>query len=407
MSEPFGNMVFVDAVFGNDTTGLRQYADKPFLTIAAALAVALPGDYVHVGPGSYPIVPFVMPVGVTLAGSFPLRTTLTRTIVGDETLITMSNNSVVRTLRVQGSSAGHHTMTCFHFPSTLGTGDNQSAFIQDVHAELDNSGAGAGTSVMTGVRLSSPRIYNDYNTLFNCTVHVHSAGATGAKRGVLTDGVGSFNIVATHINLVSEGLVSTNSIGLEATNAASVTRMATGTIKVTGGVSPTTNADISATAGAPGSLRVGCLLSDVGGTSVSGCRGIAFTPINQLGTMVFSDSGNMTAAQVFLQAGGDSAGTGNEAVAQFRIARPCIVQTMSCKLATAPTGVNTLATTLRKSGAATALTTTITGPGTTATDLTHAVEYASGADLAIDHLGSAAGAGSGINLQVTVEMSSW
>jgi hypothetical protein len=48
-----GLTVWVDSVFGNDATGLRQRQDKPFLTVAAACAAASSGDLVYVRPGTY------------------------------------------------------------------------------------------------------------------------------------------------------------------------------------------------------------------------------------------------------------------------------------------------------------------------------------------------------------------
>jgi hypothetical protein len=48
-----GNTVFVDGVFGNDTTGTRQNEDQPFLTLGAAKNAALSGDTIIVRPGTY------------------------------------------------------------------------------------------------------------------------------------------------------------------------------------------------------------------------------------------------------------------------------------------------------------------------------------------------------------------
>lgn len=48
-----GNTIFVDAVYGNDSTGTRQRQDLPFLTIAPAVAVASEGDFIVIRPGNY------------------------------------------------------------------------------------------------------------------------------------------------------------------------------------------------------------------------------------------------------------------------------------------------------------------------------------------------------------------
>jgi hypothetical protein len=47
------NIVYVDPLFGNDTTGTRNREDLPFLTVPAALAAALSGDVVYLRKGVY------------------------------------------------------------------------------------------------------------------------------------------------------------------------------------------------------------------------------------------------------------------------------------------------------------------------------------------------------------------
>ena len=48
-----GNTVYVDAVFGNDTTGQRERFDLPFATLAGASGVTQAGDLIIVRPGTY------------------------------------------------------------------------------------------------------------------------------------------------------------------------------------------------------------------------------------------------------------------------------------------------------------------------------------------------------------------
>jgi hypothetical protein len=48
-----GNVVWVDKVNGNDSTGERGRTDKPFLNLIAAQEAALDGDLVYVRPGVY------------------------------------------------------------------------------------------------------------------------------------------------------------------------------------------------------------------------------------------------------------------------------------------------------------------------------------------------------------------
>ena len=48
-----GQMIYVDSVVGNDSTGTRGRFDKPYKTPAAAITAASAGDAVRVRPGTY------------------------------------------------------------------------------------------------------------------------------------------------------------------------------------------------------------------------------------------------------------------------------------------------------------------------------------------------------------------
>ena len=50
---PINRTLFVDAQFGNNATAVREDLSKPYLTLAAALASALPLDTIYVHPGNY------------------------------------------------------------------------------------------------------------------------------------------------------------------------------------------------------------------------------------------------------------------------------------------------------------------------------------------------------------------
>ena len=48
-----GNLIYIDSVFGNDTTGATNDANKPFLTYSGASAIASSGDLIVIRPGNY------------------------------------------------------------------------------------------------------------------------------------------------------------------------------------------------------------------------------------------------------------------------------------------------------------------------------------------------------------------
>ena len=52
-SVPVGRTLYVDAINGNDGSGARGLLEKPFATIAAAVAASTSGDSIQVGPGTF------------------------------------------------------------------------------------------------------------------------------------------------------------------------------------------------------------------------------------------------------------------------------------------------------------------------------------------------------------------
>jgi len=59
-----GKEIYIDGVYGNDTTGARERFDRPFLTPAAAVAAALPGDTIIWRPSTYSVFTNLMKAGV-------------------------------------------------------------------------------------------------------------------------------------------------------------------------------------------------------------------------------------------------------------------------------------------------------------------------------------------------------
>lgn len=383
-----GGEIWVDAVYGNDTSGRRCATGAPFKTIAAAMAVAQANDVVHVRPGVYVTAPFTMPANVTLAGTFPLRTRITHTAVANSTtLVTMSEGSVIRSIKLQLLQDGTPRTPLV---GVLYGGSLVDSFLQDVHIEVDNSNAPTGTDVC-GVKFTTTGTTEVENSLYDVSVDVNSPG-TGMKRGIHMTSASPASVNISNVDVDIEGVGSNDVVGVE-TSGTGTLRFLTGRVGVT--AAGTVNSDISQTAGV---LRIGNVNLQQGSVN-----GKSFTVSNQLGVMVFSDSGALTATS-FLQAGGSSAGTPTETIATFVVTRKCVVQTMYAKVQVAPGGTNTNVFTLRKNGADTSLTTTITGAALTNSDVVHAVEYAAGDTICVRQVTAASSA---VNCQVTVEMSAW
>jgi hypothetical protein len=90
-----GNVIYVDAISGNDGTGAADRFDLPFLTIGAAIAVASAGDSIQVRPGTYAESGLTLPTDVTLVsvGGWKVTTVGAHAAVAD--IIAMANQSSI------------------------------------------------------------------------------------------------------------------------------------------------------------------------------------------------------------------------------------------------------------------------------------------------------------------------
>lgn len=137
-SVPTGNVLWVDAVNGNDATAVSGQLDKPYLTIVAALGAAVSGDLVYVLPGSYDEENLTIPSGVTLAGVDRLRCSIAHTTASNNDIVTMGAGTCLENLTIEGASIAARNLVTF--PGTtsadsvvrncvlIGTGGNVNGF---------------------------------------------------------------------------------------------------------------------------------------------------------------------------------------------------------------------------------------------------------------------------------------
>ncbi|MHA1573737.1 MAG: hypothetical protein ACTSX8_07055, partial [Alphaproteobacteria bacterium] len=96
---PTGNLLYVDAINGNDGTAVSGQLDLPYLTIVAALGAAVPGDAVHVYPGSYP-EDVTVTTGISLIGiGGPQRVIITGSGIGSD-VVTLNDGCYVHSIGV-------------------------------------------------------------------------------------------------------------------------------------------------------------------------------------------------------------------------------------------------------------------------------------------------------------------
>lgn len=354
----WGNTVFVDSINGSDATGARN--GPPFLTVQAALAVAVSGDTVVVLPGTYNLTSgLVMVAGVAMRGLTHNTTILQMLgVVAPVTLVTMAEDTELQSITFRATSAAHVAITGVLFPALTGG----TAHLYDCDVEIDNSGAGVGSSDVIGVRATgtaSP--LGDVFPLTSSRVIVRSVSA-GKKRGVLVD-------TAAHIFSVLETILyitgGTDAIGAEVNFAGA-------TLRIEGGQCFGDAADVSQTLG---TLTIGATILDH-----HSANGRSFATSQYGALQCFGDDGALVNGTRYMYPG-TATGSTNEVF--IRIPQACLVLSLSLRARIAPGGVDSCTVTVRKNGVATALTVTITGATLAAVTDNLSVAFAAGDDLSV------------------------
>jgi hypothetical protein len=159
---PVSASIFVD-VAGSDTTGLRGRRDKPFLTIAAAIAVAVAGDLIIIGPGTFtPSAVLVPPAGASLFGS-GLDVTVIDTGLHDG--IVLATGSIVSDLTVGKDNGGNGSA---RFPIRCTASDTAftSAIVQRCKLIGNTDGFYFNVAGTTGFRAYDCIIQTTFDTTF-------------------------------------------------------------------------------------------------------------------------------------------------------------------------------------------------------------------------------------------------
>uniref|UniRef100_A0A6C0CK03 DUF1565 domain-containing protein n=1 Tax=viral metagenome TaxID=1070528 RepID=A0A6C0CK03_9ZZZZ len=245
-SPKLGNVLVVDAVNGNDSTGV--VGGLPFKTVNAAVNSATPNtnQVIWVLPGIYNLTsPIVMPDGVSMRGLNVQSSIIQMTnVIADTTLLTMGSNSRIEDLTLNLTSTGHYTLIGIAFTGTT----TATTKLRTCVLTVNNSTAPyTGTSEVTGIKASgtgalSPGSFA-FNSLKGSTVNVYSNGG-GNKRGVL---VSSSNTITTrdlnvyvaapadsrsagsYVGIETNDPASTGSIQLRATTVGTFTSSISGT----------------------------------------------------------------------------------------------------------------------------------------------------------------------------------
>lgn len=390
-SVPTGNMLWVDAVNGNDTTGTRGDASKPYLTVEKALTVASSGDTVVVRPGTYTLSTVIaIPSGVTLKGESRDNCILQMSVATATTMVTMGTSTRLSslTLKLTNITSAANIVGVLFGGTTLST-----AVMWNCRVIVDG---GALTGNNTGVLIQSTGspLTDEFNNVDDCIINVESTGAGGVKRGILMDtSAGTAIVFGTTVTCIDTSTADV--VGAELNIASGTLLLKACDVTGSGGAGgPPSAADIKNTTVATGSN----LQLEATDLDNSTAHGFGFTA-KKSSQMLFGFTGSLPNSGNYYLTPASYSGT---AECQFRVCRACVIKGLAVKQQVAPTNPQTVTYTVRKNGVDTTLTVQTTSAITSAADTTHSVNFAIGDLLSVKMApsGTAGGATPGVSLEM-------
>lgn len=356
-----GKTTIVDGIYGSDATGAREDSTRPFQTIQAALAVSVSGDIVLVLPGTYslPAAGLTIPSGVSLRGVCQSSCKIQLlNVTANTTLITMGDSSYLQDFELKLTSAQHHTLTGIKFSGTT----NMTAEVDHVLLEVDNSGAGAGTSNVTGILVQCTGTPSrEVNSVFASSVIVTSTGS-GAKRALLVNS-SACNFFVREANWVAHG--GSDAIAIETNIAGCLFGAVTG-------VADGDLADVSRTLGNMELGQIDLIHSNANG------KGFTATQISF--SIVWADPGGIQNGIRFYRPG-SAAVTATEI--KLNVPRKCVVKKLHVRVLTAPGTGKSITWIVRKNGVDTGLTVTISDLNLIGSNDSVSVSFAANDDISL------------------------
>lgn len=352
---PFGNVIFVDLIYGDDATGARNL--NPFATLAAAVAAASAGDQIMLMPGTH-----------TLSGPLTISTSSLRirglsagavsidlAVTANTDMITVNATGFrIEDVTLNLTSTGHFALRGI----VINNGFASTCRLRTIQVNINNSTAGAGgTSNCVGVYCVGPETVPEANTLIRAVTIAISSAGLGNKRALLIDTATSYAVRDCNFVCTNAGGAGSY-IAIETNHASAV-------VLVRASYAKGDSADISRTLG---TLTLDGKLENQN----SNARSYSTTSVPNL--VVFADPGSPSNNATRYMRPGSEAVSANEI--QIRIPQICVAQQLSVVARTAAT--NDYVFTVRKNGVATALTATLVGATTSITNATNAVTFQTG-----------------------------
>jgi len=393
-----GNVIVVDGVNGNDSTGIVN--GLPFKTINAAInyvsSSGLSSPTIWVMPNTYTLTSgFTIPDNCALRGVSTQTTKLVLTGSGTETtMVTMGNNSRIEDVSLTLVSTSATTnLIGISLPGSTGTNSKFRTGILTV----DNSSitASANTNVYgiycKGTATISPSDFS-FNFTRGVTVNVFSNGA-GNKYGVYADSACVTTFRDTNIYVRQPTSLSSTGhyVGVVSENANCSLQLRTSSVFGPSTSGSYTGSDIYQITPGTGFIENGIQLGP-GCDLINKTAGSKpFTTYVTPTTLVYQLQGNVQNGTYYYWQGVQS--TADNTEVYYRFQQKSILQGMSANLRVSPgssTGSHNVVVTVLKSttgipgsGVPTAMTASFTGGQTQANCYTTSVDFARGEYLAV------------------------
>jgi hypothetical protein len=223
--QPISHFLRVDSVYGNDASAALDPTRVPFLTINAALAVAVAGDEVFVYPGVYNEV-VVVPSDVCLRGANELNTII-QVLNPQQAVSVVSLNERCRledfTIELSvADPADLGPYDCVNFLN--GASVNAKVRVCKLYAELLSGSANINCVRSSG---ASSLMVTDSHAIRTSTLSVNSVGSLPA-RGILVNGPNRLVLRDTMVFASGSG---SNHVAVETTDALAILSVKTCSIR--------------------------------------------------------------------------------------------------------------------------------------------------------------------------------
>lgn len=238
-----GNVLIVDSVYGNDSTGAPSGA--PYKTVSAALTAASAGQTVWVMPGTYNET-IDIKTGVALRGLNVQTTTIQKLgVVADTTLCTMRSQTRVEDITFTLTSAANVNLTGIN---SLAPGTSIDSKLRTAVVNVTSTATGAGNiyGILSSSSPGSANVFNASYAVRGSTIKVQGNG-TGVIRGILVNGANRFSIRDT---VVYAGGAGANVTGIETSVVGAFAEIKTSSLYgLSSGADVSTSYDLNRSAG--------------------------------------------------------------------------------------------------------------------------------------------------------------